>query len=249
MLLGEPPRTQYDLNFSLFGIPIRVHPLFWLVTLMLGYRLRDAADVVTWIIAVFVSIMIHELGHALVMRLYGFRPWITLYGMGGLASYDQRAAYGSKGSGPLGQILTCLAGPVAGFLLAAVVVLGLIAAGYGVQIEPTHWSSVNFQFLGLTNYRLAAFLHFLLFTSLMWGVLNLLPIYPLDGGQIAREILLVMNLRDGIRQSLMLSVFAAGGLALIGLVQWQNYFVAMMFGFLAFESYTALAASSGRNPW
>ena len=114
MLLGEPPRTQADLNFSLLGIPVRVHPLFWLVALLLGRNLGDAGSVLSWIVAVFLSILIHELGHAAVMRAYGFHPWITLYGFGGLASYDHGNAYRSKGSQPLGQILICLAGPAAG---------------------------------------------------------------------------------------------------------------------------------------
>ena len=99
-----------------------------------GLQSGDAASVLTWIVAVFLSILVHELGHALVMRAYGFRPWITLYGLGGLASYDQGHAFRSKGSGPLGQILICLAGPAAGFLLAAVLVLGLVLAGYGDEI-------------------------------------------------------------------------------------------------------------------
>ena len=45
---------------------------------MLGSRLGDVASVLTWIIAVFLSILVHELGHALAMRAYGFRPWIVL---------------------------------------------------------------------------------------------------------------------------------------------------------------------------
>ena len=114
MLIGEPPRTPYDLNFSLLGIPVRVHPFFWLVALMLNYRLGDVASVLTWIAAVFLAILVHELGHASVMRAYGFRPWITLYGFGGLASYDQGQAYRSKGSGPLGQVLICSGGSGSG---------------------------------------------------------------------------------------------------------------------------------------
>jgi stage IV sporulation protein FB len=249
VLLGEPPRTQYDLNFSLFGIPIRVHPWFWLITLMLGYRLRDPASVMTWIVAVFLSVLVHELGHAAAMRAYGFHPWITLYSMGGQAAYDQGQAYRSKGSGPLGQILICLAGPAAGFLLAAVIVLGLMSAGYGDGIFFTKPWGLQPVVLGLPNERLNSLINFILFISVMWGMVNLLPVYPLDGGQIARELLLLLNPRDGIRQSLLLSILTAGGMAAVGIVQWQSWFVGIMFGFLAFESYTALAAYSGRNPW
>ena len=217
MLIGEPPRTQYDLNFSLLGIPVRVHPLFWLVALMLGYRLGDVASVLTWIVAVFLAILVHELGHALVMRAYGFRPWITLYGFGGLTSYDQGQAYRSKGSGPLGQVLICLAGPMAGFLLAAVLVLGLMLAGYGddiILVRLWHWLIMPW-LIQFPNEHVADLVNNLFLICVLWGVVNLLPIYPFDGGQIAREILLKVNPRDGIRQSLMLSMLAAGAMALV----------------------------------
>ena len=234
MLLGEPPRTQADLNFSLFGIPVRVHPLFWLVTLILGYQSGDVPSVMTWIVAVFLSILVHEMGHAAVMRAYGFHPWITLYGMGGLASYDQGYSFRSKGTEPLGQVLICLAGPVAGFLLAAFMVLGVILANHA-HVVP--------------NARVANLLDNMLFICVVWGVVNLLPIYPLDGGQIAREILLKLNSREGIRWSLLLSILAAGMMAAVGFIQWQSWFVALFFGYLAYTSYATLQAYSGRNPW
>lgn len=130
-MLVEPPPSQYDLHFSLFGFPVRVHPMFWLVTLMLGYQSGDAASVLTWIVAVFLSILVHELGHALTMRAYGLRPWIVLHGFGGLTGYEPSYDSRSRGSDTLGQILISAAGPAAGFLLVAVLVLGLVLAGHG----------------------------------------------------------------------------------------------------------------------
>ena len=111
-MLAEPPPSQYDLHFSLFGFPVRVHPMFWLVTLMLGYQSGDAAAVLTWIVAVFLSILVHELGHALVMRAYGLRPWIVLHGMGGLTGYEPAYAARSKRHGHAGadRHLRCRAG-------------------------------------------------------------------------------------------------------------------------------------------
>lgn len=245
MLLGEPPRTQYDLNFSLFGIPIRVDPWFWIITLMLGYNRGDAGSVLTWVIAVFLSILVHEMGHASVMRAYGFQPWITLYGMGGLASYDHGYSR-SKGSDTVGQILISLAGPGAGFLLAAVLVAGLIAAGYGDGIFLTR---VGPRVLGLPNPRLADLINSILFISVLWGMVNLLPIYPLDGGQIAREVLLRISPSDGIRQSLLLSMVAGGAMAAVGLLMWKQIYVALMFGYLAYTSYATLQAYGNRRPW
>ena len=87
------------------------------------------------------------------------------------------------------------------------------------------------------------------FIWVVWGLVNLLPVYPLDGGQIAREILLKLSPREGIRQSLMLSIFAAGGMAAVRLVQWHDWFVVFFFGYIAYASYATLQAYSGRNPW
>ena len=87
MLLGEPPPTQGDLHFRILGFPVRVHPFFWVSTLLLGMGGGEADPVETliWIGVVFISILVHELGHAVMQRRYGGRPWVTLYGLGGLA--------------------------------------------------------------------------------------------------------------------------------------------------------------------
>ena len=121
MLLGEPSRTQYDLNFALFGIPVRVHPLFWLVACCSAMpNGGDGSAILTWIAAVFFSILIHELGHAMVIRIRRIYPWIMLYSMGGLASCDPASTRRwTMRTTHWRQILICAAGPVAGFLLAA----------------------------------------------------------------------------------------------------------------------------------
>jgi membrane-associated protease RseP (regulator of RpoE activity) len=222
--------------------------MFWLIILMVNGNLHDAGSVLSWLGVVFVSILVHEMGHALVMRAYGFRPWITLYALGGQASYDPRYVSDSKGSEPLGQVLICLAGPVAGFLLAGTLVLGLMAAGYGDHlffISP--WGLRPYVF-ELANQRLASILNGIFFVSVVWGMVNLLPIYPLDGGQVAREIFLKLSPREGIRASLSLSIVAAVAMAVIGFVTWHHdWFVVLFFGYLAYTSYATLQAYSGRN--
>jgi stage IV sporulation protein FB len=247
-MLGEPAPTQYDLKFWLFGIPVRIDPWFWLVALILGYSSRDPVALASWVLAVFVSILIHELGHAFVMRAYGFRPWIVLYGMGGLTCRDTGYAYRSKGNDSLGQILISFAGPAAGFLLAAVLVLAFLGAGYGGQLSLGGPLGLT-PGVQLSNTRFAFLINQIFFISVAWGLVNLLPIYPLDGGQIAREILLKFNSRDGIRWSLVLSIAAAVAMAAYGLVQWQDKYVAFLFGYFAFSNYVTLQNYGGRSPW
>jgi Zn-dependent protease len=172
-----------------------------------------------------------------------------LYAFGGQASYDYRFASTSKGSGPLAQVLISLAGPATGFLLVGVLLLGLQAAGHGEHIFPASPWGLRPEVL-LPNLRLADFLNDIFFVSVVWGMVNLLPIYPLDGGQIAREVLVQFHPREGIRGSLCLSIAAAVAMAVIGLTQWHHdLFVMAMFGYLAYSSYMTLRAYNGRNPW
>jgi stage IV sporulation protein FB len=248
VLLGEPPRTQFDLNFSLLGIPVRVHPWFWLFTLILGYHLGDPVMVLTWVAVVFISILVHEMGHALTMRAFGYYPWITLYSFGGLASYDPSGGWRSRGAGTLGQCLIALAGPAAGFFFAAVLLAGVVAAGYQQQVSFGGLLGIT-PWVTLQNARLGMFLNFTFLVCVAWGLINLLPIYPLDGGQIAREALLKINPRDGFRQSLWLSVFAATAMAAYGIFQWGSVWVAVLFGYLAFANYAALQSFQGRGRW
>ena len=63
LLFQPPPPTRYDLRFSIVGIPVSVHPLFWLITLLLAAS-GDLLLIPIWIFVVFVSILVHELGHA-----------------------------------------------------------------------------------------------------------------------------------------------------------------------------------------
>jgi stage IV sporulation protein FB len=202
-----------------------------------------------WIVAVFITILWHEMGHATVIRLFGSQPWITLYAMGGLTSHDPRRTMRSAGGNTWGQILISFAGPGAGFLLVALLLGVLAAAGYRNQI---HFDG----FLGLVpavgnigNVRLAMFLDFIFLTSMLWGFLNLLPIYPLDGGQIARELWLFFSTRRGIPQSLMLSIFTAVLVAFYQLFYCQSLFNGMIFGYFAYENYQALRAYSDYSRW
>ena len=80
MFLGDPQRTQADLNFSLFGFPVRVSPFFWSVAAILGWGLvREPKLFFLFILAAFLSILIHELGHAFAFRRFGTSARIVLY--------------------------------------------------------------------------------------------------------------------------------------------------------------------------
>jgi stage IV sporulation protein FB len=259
-MLGEPAPSQGDFHFNLFGIPIRIHPFFWLVAAILGSRNSDVPKILIWVVAVLISIIIHELGHALVIKTYGFHPWIVLYGMGGLTCHDPREKYNSKANSTLGQVSISIAGPLAGFLLAAMLLAVLYLAGFRHQIEfvgpfnlRPFWFEIK-DFVGLANAgiefsRRADFVNDILYISIFWGLVNLMPVYPLDGGHIIREFLLYMNPQEGIRQSLILSIFTAGLIAIFALFKLHENFLAIFFAYMAYESYTAMQAYSQGGRW
>src|SRR5690349_4781192 len=110
----EPGHTRFDLRFSIFGIPVRVHPLFWLMTLLFGGAVGNPITLLIWVAVVFISILTHELGHALTMRFFGQPARIILHLSGGLAIPDSWGHGSALTTNE--QILMLLAGPGAGFL-------------------------------------------------------------------------------------------------------------------------------------
>ena len=69
-MLGMPATTQFDLNFRLLGIPVRINPFFWVLAALLGWESHDRFGVLVWIACVFVSILVHEFGHGLTSRAF-----------------------------------------------------------------------------------------------------------------------------------------------------------------------------------
>lgn len=257
-MLSEPGPSQFDLHFVLFGFPVRIHPLFWLVALILGPYEAAPIYSVLWVPAVLVSILIHELGHALVMQRFGSRAHIVLHGLGGLAVPD--GPYYRR-PGTLGRILISVAGPGAGFLLAAVIVAVFYLARQPVEFHgPWRWLQVIPEVFLIDFPRLSEFLNNLLWVSVFWGLFNLLPIYPLDGGHAAEDALEALNPRDGVRQAMILSIVTAGALAAYELIQVlqrmqagdqgasRGFFNVAFLGYLAYFSYQRLQAY-GRGPW
>ena len=249
MFLLEPPRTPYDLNFSVAGIPVRVHPFFWIVGILLGARDPAPESLLTWMVVFFVSILVHELGHALAIIYYGWRPWVLLYGFGGMAMYQpgftsSHSSYSRSGNTPLGQIVIAAAGPAAGFTLAALTVASLYLTSRSVDIYFPFFPAQLGMGTPLESGPAERLVQGLIFINVFWSILNLFPIYPLDGGKIAREILVALNPSDGVRQSLILSICAGGGLALFA-IQLGSIFMAVMFGYLAYSSYNMLQGPGG----
>jgi Zn-dependent protease len=251
LLFQPPPPTRYDLRFNLAGIPVRVHPLFWLIALLLGSSSGSILQLLIWVLVVFVSILIHEIGHALAMRRYGQSSQVILHMMGGLTVPEQ-VSWGSGWANvaltPSQKIFISLAGPGAGFLLAGLVIAGVMASG-GSIITTALLGFIPLPaavVLPIGGIVLNALVITLLWVNIFWGLINLVPVYPLDGGNVARYILLQADPLDGVRKSLWVSVIAGILVAMMGLFLLGSVYMAFLFGFLAFQSYQSLQGWAGR---
>jgi stage IV sporulation protein FB len=247
VFLAEPPPHEWDFHFSLLGYPVRIHFFFWIMALMMGINLKDPVLVGIWVVAVALCILLHEMGHAVVMRAYGYFPSIVLYAFGGLA-IPHAGRYGMPRPGPWGQILILFAGPASGFILTAILVLGLHYGGYRVEIFDPTWRDVIPR-VDIANPHLHAFVYFVFEISVMWGLLNLLPIYPLDGGQIAQELFYLNNPRDAVRPALILSVIVGGLMVGVALVQWHDIYVALLFIWMTYSNFQRLQSIHGSGGW
>lgn len=210
-----------------------------------------------WITAMFGSILIHELGHTLAMRYYGTPAYIVLWHFGGLAIPDSVSslAYMGYNKSPQQQIVISAAGPGAQLALAALVICLTKGMGYEVPTYiPFLTDALQLQAgQGIGSLPLYAVIDALIWPSVFWAVLNLVPVYPLDGGQISRELFMLFDRRQGMRNSLILSIVAGGAVAAWGLSS-GSMMMGMMFASLAFSSFQILQAISGRGgggygPW
>jgi hypothetical protein len=72
-----------------------------------------------------------------------------------------------------------------------------------------------------------------------------MPVQPLDGGNVARNIFLQYDPWDGVRKALWLSVIAGSLVALVGLIAFRSLYMALLFGFLAYQSYQSVHGRYG----
>ncbi len=254
-LLGEPPRTQFDFGFSVFGFRVRVCAFFWLAAILLGQGAASlgAKFLLLWIAAMFLSILIHELGHAFAFRHFGISSHIVLYHFGGLAIPDSMGSpwnVNTRARDPRSDLLISAAGPAAQILGAMALIVIFNAGGFSVPVFGFVQNILPAQNgRPLPSEELHLFLAFFINVSIFWALLNLLPVYPLDGGQIARNVLkMFVGSVQAIPYSLMLSVGAAAFVALWSFTQGDS-FIGIMFALLGYSSYQQLNMYRGPGSW
>lgn len=235
------------IRFTIFGIPVEIQPWFWVTTALLGGAL--SADSQTAILRVLVfmvvalfSILAHELGHALTGRkLGGGDVWIALYAMGGLAfnrggrlTRDQRA-------------LMILAGPGAGFVIVALtlaVMSAIWTPASGISLASLLLFGRPFVFPTVEVIRYLRsgvpsvwLINDFLWINFWWGVINLLPVLPLDGGKFTQLYL------NPPKRAYQLGMITAAAMAVYGYLGMHSIYTAALFGWLAWQNHKQIRES------
>jgi Zn-dependent protease len=163
---------RYTIKFgSCFGIPVRIHFTFPLILIAVALEAgvrgtwRDALWMVALVLAVFVCVVLHELGHSLQVRRYGIEVRdIILLPIGGMARAERIP------ENPWQEIVVAISGPLVNYALAALLLVAVLVRGAVFDFEND-------------------FVVSLLSINVVLGTFNLIPAFPMDGGRILRGLL------------------------------------------------------------
>ena len=166
---GEPirqiPEEGHRRGLQIFGFPLSIDPFFFVTAWLIGGR-QAPMWMVVWVVVVLIGVLAHELGHAFAGRRLGMAPWIRLMAFGGMTGWRRPLPLT-----PGQQIFISAAGPAVGIAIGGSVLLAMFA-GLFSSASPVVMRVVTD----------------VMWVNLGWGVLNLLPILPLDGGHIASSV-------------------------------------------------------------
>lgn len=193
--------------FHLWGVDVFLHWSWFLVAV---YEIQGSSrrySSVAWnvleYVALFLIVLLHEFGHAMACRqVGGVANRIVLWPLGGVA-------YVKPPQRPGAMLWSIAAGPLVNVaLLPALIIAAITSRSMG-------W--------GTSHHDVYVLLRHILFIDIALLLFNMLPSYPLDGGQILRSLLWFMM---GRGRSLIVATIVgiAGGIAMIGIAIWQQSF-------------------------
>lgn len=189
------------------------------------------------IVGIFACIALHEVGHMLMARHFGYSTRsITLWMLGGVAFFDRAPRSGRD------QFLVAAAGPFVNLLIAGL----LAASGWALNARfGADWRfslAEGLETIGLPRLNLLAFGWTFLWLNLFLAIFNLIPIYPLDGGQMLRA-LLTPRLGTQRADQILLVVGLIFVIGLLVLISLQRFWIGLV------EVLLLLLAVGTLNPW
>jgi Zn-dependent protease len=210
------------------GIELRMHPSFLLlVGLALLGLFGPPIDGLAWIALLFGSIIVHELGHAIVARHLGLQVRdIVLLPIGGASEID------GLQEDPRHELTIAIVGPITSFALAAVTAAGLVVTGVGVSAPSLASGSLVQRGM---------------WANLMLGAFNLLPALPMDGGRVLRAWLAQrVGLEEATRRAVRTSRRLAVAMGAIGLFAMPFLVVIAVFVYVSARAEEVSAIVHGR---
>lgn len=209
---------------AFFKIPVHIQPTFWLLAALIAWlNAPGLVEVIIWVGVIIISILIHEYGHALTAVAFKQRATIELVAYGGVTKRTGRTL--SKWQ----EFIIVFNGPLAGALLGAVAYALLKSIG-------PHLNAISIYALTVTFY-----------INVFWTILNLLPVFPLDGGQ-----LLVITMQGifglrGLKLALLFSTIIALA-AGVGFFALSAILPGIVFLMLTMESYRHWRSAVSMTP-
>ncbi len=211
------------LRFRLGPFPVAIEPWFWISAVLLTGMGGSIISLAIWVAVVFVSVLVHELGHAGVALALGGRPQVVLRAFGGVTMPGLR----NKPSA-IAEIILSIAGPLAGLSL------WLVAYGLAAGLHPAPGSP-----LGIAVVQLA-------YTSKWWAVLNLLPVLDLDGGHVLQAAISGIRKNPSRRPAAAISAVIAALVAAWAYFGMGDAFIAIFFALFLFKNVAELRAGGAR---
>jgi stage IV sporulation protein FB len=216
-------RTVAKAHFRLFGIPIRIEPFFIVVAFLFGLNIEPLWLVFAFVVVVFVSVLVHELGHALTYRTLGQRSAIVLHGFGG---FTVPTGGGRRVLSKPKSIFVSVSGAFAQLLF-----LGL-PAWLIYSSDAYNEELISWALTGATGFSWAPVVYYLQYVSIWWAVFNLLPIRPLDGGHVAETL---VGFEMACKLSIGFAVVAGFVSYRSGLFGWTPLIFFALFAFMNFR--------------
>jgi len=219
------------LRFRIFGFPVSILPGYWLLTALfaLGSVRQPLSVGIVGLFCVFVSILVHELGHAFAARAFGLPAQITFHLLGGATSFPQ-ATQLTRGR----DMMISLAGPAAGLLL------GVLTWGLTQLYAPTGGGGGE---PVVTPSLFVVALQWLWVLNIAWSILNLVPVIPFDGGRVLVAVLGPSRIRLSVTISLVVGLAAAGAS-----FHYELDVAAVLFGSAAVSSYVRMRQVASTPP-
>ncbi|MCH7988548.1 MAG: site-2 protease family protein [Planctomycetes bacterium] len=189
-----------------FQTQVRISVFLPLFLLLLCFRLENLQLGLMFGGVFFLSVLLHEFGHVIAARMTGGSgEEILVWPFGGLAFVRPAGTFRS-------QLLTPMAGPVFNLLLCLICVSPLVLN------ERTEglFNLFTFPMSQLSEHLFLDILELIFRANLLLLVVNLIPVYPLDGGQILKAVLSARLNREIATDLYIKSGMIVGLLALIG---------------------------------